>query len=396
MNRLIADIPGVNVQQVTSKPPLMTGYAGCLQGQDRSAVTYPSSSHGRRCLIWLSSDNHCTRYTAPLLHRAYSLILRISNVLFALDLTSGILCGGKFHESLPLLALTDAAVVTKRVGRKSEKTLSTANWPVLVQLPDTKPTSTHLIKLTIVVTSGVCGLRIDYSNGEVGIGALRGTAGNSLVPHLYAPDLHRSLFTCTHSSSWELVPVHTAVPCLYSRRGYDQWTVQPSDNSLHIIPSVPFIYSSLRTDKRAWYTMLPERDRQLLQLSPEIVKRGNKDNVSRIYWIVWLCCEARVRSGQALLGGRSNSRRQRPVLPPLTYCNFHLDTHLRRSLTSNLGINNLKVTSEPPPMVGQAGCLQGQDRSAVTHPSSSHSRRCLIRLSRDNRPRYTASSCRQR
>ncbi|KAG8322221.1 hypothetical protein J6590_028292 [Homalodisca vitripennis] len=26
-------------------------------------------------------------------------------------------------------------------------------------------------------------------------------------------------------------------------------------------------------------------------------------------------------------------------------------------------------------MVGQTGCLQGQDRSAVTHPSSSHARR---------------------
>ncbi|KAG8316486.1 hypothetical protein J6590_049610 [Homalodisca vitripennis] len=29
-------------------------------------------------------------------------------------------------------------------------------------------------------------------------------------------------------------------------------------------------------------------------------------------------------------------------------------------------------------MAGQAGCLQGQDRSAVNHPSSSHARRCLI------------------
>ncbi|KAG8272202.1 hypothetical protein J6590_046080 [Homalodisca vitripennis] len=37
-------------------------------------------------------------------------------------------------------------------------------------------------------------------------------------------------------------------------------------------------------------------------------------------------------------------------------------------------------------MAGQAGCLQGQDRSAVTHPSSSHARRCLMRLSCDNRP----------
>ncbi|KAG8308782.1 hypothetical protein J6590_101733, partial [Homalodisca vitripennis] len=46
--------------------------------------------------------------------------------------------------------------------------------------------------------------------------------------------------------------------------------------------------------------------------------------------------------------------------------------------------NSLKVTSEPPPTAGQAGCLQGQDHSAVTHPSSSHARRCLIQLSCDN------------
>ncbi|KAG8298955.1 Disintegrin and metalloproteinase domain-containing protein 17 [Homalodisca vitripennis] len=55
------------------------------------------------------------------------------------------------------------------------------------------------------------------------------------------------------------------------------------------------------------------------------------------------------------------------------------------SLTLNLGTNGIQVTSEPPPMPGQADCLQGQDRSAVTHPSSNHARRCLIRLSRDNR-----------
>ncbi|KAG8284168.1 hypothetical protein J6590_003861 [Homalodisca vitripennis] len=50
------------------------------------------------------------------------------------------------------------------------------------------------------------------------------------------------------------------------------------------------------------------------------------------------------------------------------------------SLSLNLGTNGLKVTSEPPPMVGQAGCLQGQDRSAITHPSISHALCCLIRL----------------
>ncbi|KAG8329882.1 hypothetical protein J6590_076909 [Homalodisca vitripennis] len=41
---------------------------------------------------------------------------------------------------------------------------------------------------------------------------------------------------------------------------------------------------------------------------------------------------------------------------------------LAPSVTLNLGTNGLKVTSEPPSMAGQAGCLQGQDRSAVTHP----------------------------
>ncbi|KAG8241312.1 hypothetical protein J6590_089002 [Homalodisca vitripennis] len=43
--------------EVTSETPPTTGKAGCLQGQDRSAVTHPSSIHARRC----------TRYTAPLL-----------------------------------------------------------------------------------------------------------------------------------------------------------------------------------------------------------------------------------------------------------------------------------------------------------------------------------------
>ncbi|KAG8293870.1 hypothetical protein J6590_007537 [Homalodisca vitripennis] len=44
----------------------MAGQADCLQVQDRSAVTEPSYSHARRCLIWLSRDNRCTRHTAPL------------------------------------------------------------------------------------------------------------------------------------------------------------------------------------------------------------------------------------------------------------------------------------------------------------------------------------------
>ncbi|KAG8245078.1 hypothetical protein J6590_009155 [Homalodisca vitripennis] len=60
------------------------------------------------------------------------------------------------------------------------------------------------------------------------------------------------------------------------------------------------------------------------------------------------------------------------------------------SLTLNLGTNGLKVASEPPPMTGQAGCLQGQDRLNGHHPSSSHTRRCLISLFCDNRcTRYT-------
>ncbi|KAG8275950.1 hypothetical protein J6590_074856 [Homalodisca vitripennis] len=42
------------------------------------------------------------------------------------------------------------------------------------------------------------------------------------------------------------------------------------------------------------------------------------------------------------------------------------------SLTLNLGTNGLKVTSKPPPTAGQAGCLQGQDRSAGGFPSKSH------------------------
>ncbi|KAG8321531.1 hypothetical protein J6590_045596 [Homalodisca vitripennis] len=49
------------------------------------------------------------------------------------------------------------------------------------------------------------------------------------------------------------------------------------------------------------------------------------------------------------------------------------------SLTLNLETNGLKVTSEPPATAGQAGYLHRQDRSAVTHPSNSHARRCLIR-----------------
>ncbi|KAG8303072.1 hypothetical protein J6590_018533 [Homalodisca vitripennis] len=36
---------------------------------------------------------------------------------------------------------------------------------------------------------------------------------------------------------------------------------------------------------------------------------------------------------------------------------------------------------QPPPIAGQTSCLQGQDRLAFTHPSSSHDRRNHINLS---------------
>ncbi|KAG8281272.1 hypothetical protein J6590_062188 [Homalodisca vitripennis] len=50
------------------------------------------------------------------------------------------------------------------------------------------------------------------------------------------------------------------------------------------------------------------------------------------------------------------------------------------ALKLNLGTIKLKVISKPQPIAGQASCLQGQDRSAVTHLSSSHARRSLILL----------------
>ncbi|KAG8316500.1 hypothetical protein J6590_049624 [Homalodisca vitripennis] len=73
------------------------------------------------------------------------------------------------------------------------------------------------------------------------------------------------------------------------------------------------------------------------------------------------------------------------IFPPFRIIGFGEVRAKKPSLTLNLGTNGLMVTSEPPPMAGQAGCLQGQGRSAVTHPSSSHARRCLIRLSCNNR-----------
>ncbi|KAG8262083.1 hypothetical protein J6590_060528 [Homalodisca vitripennis] len=67
---------GTNGLKVTSEPPPMAGQAGRLQGQNRSAVTYPSSGHARRCLIWLSCDNRRTQYTAPLEILLYILVLK--------------------------------------------------------------------------------------------------------------------------------------------------------------------------------------------------------------------------------------------------------------------------------------------------------------------------------
>ncbi|KAG8312114.1 hypothetical protein J6590_030029 [Homalodisca vitripennis] len=54
------------------------------------------------------------------------------------------------------------------------------------------------------------------------------------------------------------------------------------------------------------------------------------------------------------------------------------------SRTLITGTDGLKVTSEPSPTAGQAGYLEGQDRSAVPQPSSSHARRCLTWLFCDN------------
>ncbi|KAG8336597.1 hypothetical protein J6590_042118 [Homalodisca vitripennis] len=53
---------GTNGLKVTSEPPPMAG----LLARIGSLSGHPSSSHARRCLIWLSCDNHCTRYTAPI------------------------------------------------------------------------------------------------------------------------------------------------------------------------------------------------------------------------------------------------------------------------------------------------------------------------------------------
>ncbi|KAG8336890.1 Vesicle-mediated ER to Golgi transport protein [Homalodisca vitripennis] len=59
----------------------------CLQGQDRSAVTHSSSSHARRCLILLSRDNRCTRYTAPLATtRCVDIVLLVRDVKQLLEI----------------------------------------------------------------------------------------------------------------------------------------------------------------------------------------------------------------------------------------------------------------------------------------------------------------------
>ncbi|KAG8280614.1 hypothetical protein J6590_077292 [Homalodisca vitripennis] len=47
-----------------SEPPPMTGHAACLQGQNNPAVTHQRRSHSQRCVIWLSCNNHGTRYTS--------------------------------------------------------------------------------------------------------------------------------------------------------------------------------------------------------------------------------------------------------------------------------------------------------------------------------------------
>ncbi|KAG8316401.1 hypothetical protein J6590_051493 [Homalodisca vitripennis] len=98
-------------------------------------------------------------------------------------------------------------------------------------------------------------------------------------------------------------------------------------------------------------------------------------------------------AGRASPGGyssRSKAHSMYSSICSVTYVKSEVRAK-KPSLTLNLGTNGLKVTSEPPPMAGQAGRLQGQDRSAVTCPSSSHARRCWIWLSCDNRrTHYTA------
>ncbi|KAG8307304.1 hypothetical protein J6590_024952 [Homalodisca vitripennis] len=51
------------------------------------------------------------------------------------------------------------------------------------------------------------------------------------------------------------------------------------------------------------------------------------------------------------------------------------------SLTLNMGTKGLlKVTSKPPPMAGQAGCLQGRTGSLSGHPSKQQPRSTLLDL----------------
>ncbi|KAG8320188.1 hypothetical protein J6590_075002 [Homalodisca vitripennis] len=71
----------LGVKTVTSETPLMAGQTGCLQGQNRSAVTHPCSSHARRYWIRLSCDIHRTLYTAPLARDFVLLIKRIGSQL---------------------------------------------------------------------------------------------------------------------------------------------------------------------------------------------------------------------------------------------------------------------------------------------------------------------------
>ncbi|KAG8334020.1 hypothetical protein J6590_098739 [Homalodisca vitripennis] len=71
-------------------------------------------------------------------------------------------------------------------------------------------------------------------------------------------------------------------------------------------------------------------------------------------------------------------------LAPAKKCRYGIKTiriiflpgEIRTSnLTFDPGTDGLKVISEQPPKAVQTGCSQGQDRSKVTHPSSSHARR---------------------
>ncbi|KAG8250459.1 hypothetical protein J6590_101071 [Homalodisca vitripennis] len=72
------------------------------------------------------------------------------------------------------------------------------------------------------------------------------------------------------------------------------------------------------------------------------------------------------RDGHALLIKRISTKE--------TIRSCLLSDQANEALSNNLRTIGLKVASEPLPTSVQPSCLQGQDRSAVTHPSSNDAR----------------------